>query len=291
MGRFADALTSPRFIVTAEIGPPKGVDVAGVLKEARSLAGHVTALNVTDAQASRMRLSALALSHLLLDEGIEPVFQITGRDRNSIAVQSDLLGAYVLGIRNVLCLSGDPVQTGDHPNAKPVFELDSVALVKTAKTLQQGADLSGNPLSGAPSFVVGCALTPSARPLEKEVEKTRQKVELGTDFYQTQAVYDPEEFRSFYQAIAPMKPAPILIGIVLLKSGRQARFMNEKIPGIHVPEETIEEIDRAADKRAASVDIAARTIRGVKDLCRGAHIMAQGWEEEIPHILQAAGIG
>ncbi len=289
MSNLSQALKSGKFVVTAEIGPPKGVDIEEMLADAELLGGRVDAINVTDQQSSVMRLGSLATCRLLKERGLEPVFQMTCRDRNRIALQSDLLSASVLGIENVLCLTGDYVSLGDHPDAKPVFDLDSVSLLESATQLQQGRDLAGKELQGNPCFFLGAVVTPGANPLEPQIIKMEKKVKAGAQFFQTQAVYQPEEFEKFINQIKHLK-VPILLGIVLLKSAGMARFMNRNVAGVHVPEALIEEMDKAEDKRQQSIEIAARLIRDVKDLCQGVHIMAIGWEKMVPAVLDAAGL-
>lgn len=289
MGNLSEALRSGKFVVTAEVGPPKGVDIEEMLEDAELLRGRVEAINVTDQQSSVMRLGSLATCHLLKERGLEPVFQMTCRDRNRIALESDLLCAHVLGIENVLCLTGDYVSLGDHPDAKPVFDLDSVSLLEAASLLQQGRDLAGKELKGSPNFFLGAVVTPGANPLEPQLIKMENKVKAGAQFFQTQAVYQPEEFERFMGQIKHLK-VPVLVGIVLLKSAAMARFMNRNVAGVHVPDSLIEEIDRAENKRQKSIEIGARLIKEMKDLCQGVHIMAIGWEKLVPAVLDASGL-
>jgi 5,10-methylenetetrahydrofolate reductase len=289
MSNLSEALKSGKFVVTSEIGPPKGVDIEEMLEDAELLRGKVDAINVTDQQSSVMRLGSLATCRLLKERGLEPVFQMTCRDRNRIALQSDLLSASVLGVENVLCLTGDYVSLGDHPDAKPVFDLDSVSLLESATLLQQGRDLAGKELNGNPHFFLGAVVTPGANPLEPQIIKMEKKVKAGAQFFQTQAVYQPEEFEKFMQQVGHLK-VPILLGIVLLKSAGMARFMNRNVAGVHVPDALIEEMDKAEDKRQQSIEIAARLIRDMKDQCQGVHIMAIGWEKMVPAVLDAAGL-
>ena len=289
MSNLSEALKSGKFVVTAEIGPPKGVDIEEMLGDAELFRGRVDAVNVTDQQSSVMRLGSLATCHLLKERGLEPVFQMTCRDRNRIALESDFLCAHVLGIDNVLCLTGDYISLGDHPEAKPVFDLDSVSLLETATLLQQGRDLAGKELKGRPVFFLGAVVTPGADPLEPQIIKMEKKVRAGAQFFQTQAVYEPEEFERFVKEIKHLG-VPVLVGIVLLKSAGMARFMNKNVAGVHVPDSFIEEIDGAENKREKSIEIAARLIKEMKDLCQGVHIMAIGWEKMVPRVLDAAGL-
>ncbi len=278
-----------QFVVTSELGPPKGTDVAAMLEEAERLSGRVAALNVTDQQSAVMRLGSLAVCRLLVERGIEPIFQLTCRDRNRIALQSDLLSAAVLGIENVLCLTGDHVVMGDHLDAKPVFDLDSVSLLYAAKCLQEGRDLAGKELSGRPSFFLGAVVTPGTEPLEPQIIKLEKKVAAGAQFIQTQAIYEPARFAEFMKAINHLH-VPVMAGIVMLKSAGMARFMNRSVAGVHVPDELIEEMDSAASRTKKSIEIAARLIREVRDMCQGVHIMPIGWERYVPAVLDAAGL-
>jgi len=287
--KLLELFESGKFVVTAEIGPPKGVDIEAMMEDAELLRDKVDAINVTDQQSSVMRLGSLAVCHLLKRRGIEPVFQITCRDRNRIALQSDLLSAYVLGIENILCLTGDHISLGDHPGAKPVFDLDSVTLLRAASELQQGRDLAGQRLRGSPSFCLGAVVTPGANPLEPQIMKMEKKVRAGAQFFQTQAVYDPRKFEEFMNQVKHLN-VPVMVGIVLLKSAGMARFMNKNVAGVHVPESLIEEMDEAEDRVAKSIEIAARLIREMKDLCQGVHIMPIGWERHVPAVLEAAGL-
>jgi len=285
----AEALKNGKLVVTAEIAPPKGVNVQEMLENAELIKGKVDAANVTDQQSSVMRLGSLAGCHLLKQRGLEPVFQVTCRDRNRLALQSDLLSAYSLGITNVLCITGDYVSLGDHPSAKPVFDLDSVSLLQAAKALEQGKDLAGKELKGSPKFFLGAVVSPGAEPLEPQIIKMEKKVRAGAQFFQTQGVYEPAKFEEFIRASRYLG-VPILAGIIPLRSVAMARFMNRAVAGVHVPEEMIQELDRATDKPAKSIEIAARLIREVRQLCQGVHIMAIGWEKRVPAILEAAGL-
>jgi methylenetetrahydrofolate reductase (NADPH) len=276
-----------KFAITSENGPPKGTDVTEMLENAELLRGRVDAVNITDQQSSVMRLGSLAASSLLKQRGIEPVFQVTCRDRNRIALQSDLLSAAVLGIENVLCLTGDYVGMGDHPDAKPVFDLDSVSLLETVRRLENGRDLANEELKGSPSFCVGAVVAPAADPVEPQIIKMEKKVKAGAQFFQTQAVYDPKAFESFMNQVKHLNTA-VMVGIVLLRSAAMARYMNKNVAGIHVPDALIEEMDKAEDRSKKGVEIAARLIREMKGMCQGVHIMAIGTEKLVPSILEAA---
>jgi len=284
-----EAVESGKFVVTAEIGPAKGVDIHEFNENADLLKDRVDAINCTDQQSAVMRLGSLAACLLLKQKGIEPVFQMTCRDRNRIALQSDLLSAYVLGVENVLCLTGDYVTLGDHPEAKPVFDLDSVTLLYAARQLEQGKDLAGKELKGTPKFFLGACVTPGADPLEPQLVKMEKKVKAGAQFFQTQAIYEPKTFEAFMKE-AKKFGVPVLVGIVVLRSAAMARFMNKNVAGIHVPDELIGEMDKAENKLQKGIEIAARLINETKDMCRGTHIMAIGLESKIPAILDAANL-
>lgn len=290
MSRFKEALKSGQFVVTSEVGPPKGVNINKCLDEAESIKKRVTAFNVTDLQSAVMRFGSLATCRLLLERGMEPILQMTCRDRNRLALQSDLLSAYGLGIENVLCLTGDHQQLGDHQESKGVFDLDSVQLLEAAKTLEQGKDLAGHELDGSPEFFLGAVATPEFEPLELHIVKLQKKVEAGARFFQTQAVYDTEKFKQFAKQIRGLN-VPVMAGIVILKSAGMARYMNENVAGIKVPEQLIEQLKQDKQKAKSGqtgIEIAVRTIKEIKDYCNGIHIMALGWEDKIPAILDEA---
>jgi len=283
----SEKLKNGKFAVTAEIGPAKGVDIHEFMENAELLKGRVAAVNCTDQQSAVMRLGSLAACYLLKQKGVEPVFQMTCRDRNRIALQSDLLSAYVMGVENVLCLTGDYVTLGDHLDAKPVFDLDSVSLLYAARQLEQGKDLAGKELKGTPKFFLGACVTPGADPVEPQLIKMERKVKAGAQFFQTQAIYEPKTFEAFMKE-AKKFGVPILVGIVVLRSAAMARFMNKNVAGIHVPDELIAEMDQAENKLQKGIEIAARLINEMKDMCQGTHIMAIGLESKVPAILDAA---
>ncbi|MCK5006436.1 MAG: methylenetetrahydrofolate reductase [Spirochaetales bacterium] len=290
MSLLSEKLKKGEFVVTSEVGPPKGANVEGMLEEAKSLGERVQAINVTDLQSSVMRVGSLAVSKLLLDNGLEPVYQLTCRDRNRLALQSDLLNAFVFGIQNVLCITGDHTCLGDHPEAKPVFDLDSVSLLQTAVTLESGKDLSGNELDGSPSFFKGAVVAPAADPVEPQLIKMEKKLAAGAQFFQTQAVYDPKQFESFMKK-AQTFGVPVLLGLVLLKSPGMAKFMNENVAGVFVPDEIIKEMDvDKKDRKKKSMEIAVRLIKQMKSMCQGVHFMPLGWESLVLEIMGEAGL-
>lgn len=291
MMTFKEKIKAGNFLVTSEIGPPKGTDIKEALEDAELIKPKVDAINVTDLQSSVMRLGSLAVCRLLKERGIEPILQVTCRDRNRLALQSDLLSAYVLGIENVLLLTGDHPVLGDHPDAKPVFDLDSVQLIQTARVLEQGKDMNGNPLKGAPKFCLGAVVNPGANPLEPEIIKMEKKIQAGAEFFQTQAVYDIDLFKKFLDNIKHLKTT-ILAGIVLLKSAAMAKFMNENVAGVYVPDNLIKEISEVPKegRPKKSIEIAVRLIKELKPLCQGIHLMPLGWDKLVPSILDSSGL-
>ena len=285
-------LESGKFVVTAEIGPLKGTDTTEIKEVAELLRRRVDAANITDQQSSVMRLGSLATCYLVKEEGLDPVFQMTCRDRNRLALQSDLLSASVLGIENVLAITGDLPSLGDHPQAKPVYDLDSVQLLWVIKRLNEGYDMVGNELQGKPNFFSGAVVNPGAdteAAFELQIIKMEKKIAAGAKFFQTQAVYDPDAFAKFMKRAEGFN-IPILAGIIPLKSAGMARFMNKNVAGVFVPEELINKMAAAEDKVQTGIEIAANLIKELKGLCQGVHIMAIGWEKKVPAILDAAGL-
>ncbi|MCS7207172.1 MAG: methylenetetrahydrofolate reductase [Dehalococcoidia bacterium] len=289
MSRFRDALTAGRFVVTVELNPPKGTDLSEMLSKAQALRGMVDAFNLTDCTGARMAMAPIAPARFLLDHGLEPILQITGRDRNRIAIQAELLAAAALGIHNIAVMSGDPPGTGDHPEAKAVFDLEAIGILKAASALMEGHDLAGNPLKGAPQFHLGAVVNPGAKDLDKELQRLEEKIAAGARFFQTQAIYEPDKFSTFMKRVEHYR-LPFLAGIIVLKSAAMARNLNQNLPGVFIPEPLIAELEKAPDRTAASIALAARIIRAVRPLCQGVHIMAIGWERHIPSILAQAGL-
>ena len=291
--KITEAFERGEFAVTAEVGPPKGIHIEGLLEEAKTYLSDITAVNVTDNQSSVMRLGSLGVCKALKDEGLTPIFQLTCRDRNRIALQSDLLSAAMLGIENLLLLTGDHTKMGDHPQAKPVFDLDSVSLIHAVKQLESGVDLGGNQLVGEPpKFAKGAVVSPCSDSVDAQLAKMERKVAAGADYFQTQAVFEPEKFIKFMEK-AKQLGKPVQIGIIIPKSVGMARFMNANVAGVHVPEDMINELKADKEKTKAGitgVEIAARIIRECKPYCQGVHIMALGWESKVPEVLKLAGI-
>jgi len=288
---FRDVLDSGKFVITSEIGPPKGTNLEKMMHHIHLLKDKVDALNVTDHQSSVMRFPSIGGALAVKEEGGEPILQMTCRDRNRMALEAELLFAYTRGIRNVLCLTGDAIPVGDHKMAKGVFDLDSSQLLRTVRLLESGKDLGGNDLDGKVEFCAGAIVTPEADPLEPQLIKFEKKIDLGAEFFQTQAVYDLDNFRDFMEFARKFKPK-ILAGIILLVSARMAKFMNNNVPGVFVPQTLIDELASAPKGTALKkgIEIAGRMIRQIKEekLCDGVHIMAIGKEEVVPDILDAA---
>ncbi|MBF0567903.1 MAG: methylenetetrahydrofolate reductase [Nitrospirae bacterium] len=293
MMSFKEAVESGKFVVTAEVGPPKGTDIATMIHDMHILKGKIDAVNVTDNQSAVMRICSLAVCKIAMEQGLEPILQMTCRDRNRIALQSDLLGASVLGIHNVLCMTGDHVTAGDQKGAKSVYDIESVQLLQLVDSMNKGKDMSGNEMKGATSFFQGAVVTPESNPLEPQLMKFEKKVRAGANFFQTQAIYDIEKFKSF-MAFAREKNARVMAGLVVLKSVGMANFLNNNVPGIKVPAELIAELKAAGKEKAldTGMSITARHIKQLKEekICDGVHIMAIGMEDKVPEILHRAGL-
>jgi methylenetetrahydrofolate reductase (NADPH) len=285
-------LESGKFAITCEVGPLKGTDISEVEEAVELLKDKVDAANVTDQQSSVMRLGSLVTSHIILQKGLEPIYQMVCRDRNRIALQSDLLSAWVLGIKNVLSITGDLPALGDHPQAKAVYDLDSVTLLHTISRLNEGYDLADNELQGKPAFFPGAVVkveSDTEASMELQIAKMERKVAAGARFFQTQAVYDAGHFASFMKRVEKFK-VPVLAGVIPLKSAGMARFMNKNVSGVFVPDELIQKMTDAEDKTQTGIQICADLIKQLKPLCQGVHIMAIGWEKRVPSIIEAAGL-
>lgn len=292
--KLTDAFQRGEFAITAEVGPPKGFHIDHLLHEVKTfLDGRITAVNVTDNQSSVMRLGSLATCKALKDQGSNPIFQITCRDRNRIALQSDILSAALFGIENLLLLTGDHTTMGDNPQAKPVFDLDSVSLLHLVKQLESGVDLAGNALDGEPpSFAKGAVVSACSDSVDVQLAKMEAKVKAGAEYFQTQAVYEPEKFIRFMEK-AKQFGVPVMLGIVIPKNVGMVKYMNANVAGISVPDSMIAELQADKEKTKAGitgVEISARLIRECKPYCQGVHIMALGWESKVPDILKLAGV-
>lgn len=281
---FQEKIINNKFLVTAELFPPKGTDISSFMQRASYLKGVVDAVNVTDNQRASVRIGSLAMCKLLLDIGIEPVLQITCRDKNRIALQSEMLSAYVLDIKNVLLLSGDRPETGEEVNAKPVFDLDTVSLIKTARLLETGKDLAGKELKGSPKFCIGAVVNPYAQPQEEHLAFFKKKIKAGAEFFQTQTIFDVAQFKGFYEKTKDLN-VKVLPGITLIKSQKFMEFL-KKLPGVDIPLEIQERINKSSDPLAEGMKIASETIKELRSFADGVHIMAIGMEECIPEIIK-----
>ena len=291
--RITELFDNGEFVVTAEVGPPKGIHLEHLVEEAKTYLSGITAVNVTDNQSSVMRTSTLATCAMMKNAGLTPIYQATCRDRNRLALQSDLLGAAALGIENILCLTGDHTKMGDHPGAKPVFDLDSVSLLHTASQLEKGVDLAGNALVGEPpKFAKGAVVSPISDSIDAQLAKMERKVMAGADYFQTQAVFEPEKFIAFMEK-AKQFGKPVQLGVIIPKNAGMCKFMNKNVAGVHVPQWMIDEL--AADKERAKagitgVELAAKVIKECRPYCQGLHIMALGWEAKVPELMKLAGL-
>lgn len=283
MSHLSEQLGNGQFVVTAEIAPPKGTDLGEALAAVEKFTG-ITAVNVTDNQGANMRLSSLALAARLQQQGTETVLQLTCRDRNRMALQSDLLGAASFGIENLLLLSGDHSKFGDHPDSRPVFDLDSVQLLDMAAGLMAGTDMAGKSLDGVPEFFPGAAVNPAAEPFELMFQKVAKKVDSGARFFQTQSVFDRDTLERFMLSMQPLQ-VPVIAGVLLIRSARMARFLNDNIPGVQVPETLVQRLESAEKPLAEGVKIAREAVAWTRELCQGVHLMTLGHEDKIPEIL------
>lgn len=289
--RFQAAVLAREFLVTAEVMPPKGSDPSHMVAMAEKLRGRVHAVNITDGSRAVMRMSSLASAVILHQRGIEPICQVACRDRNRIALQADLLGAHALGIRNVLALTGDPVKAGDHPKARSVFDLESVRLLKLIRQLNLGFDLCDRPLKHQPTdLFAGAAIDPQCRSLSGLQSRFNRKVEAGARFFQSQLIADFERLDKFMNQVVAGCDRPILAGIFLLKSAKNAEFINRNVPGVQIPAHLIERLAQAADPLQEGICIAAEQVQAARALCQGVHMMAIRREDLIPQILDQAGI-
>jgi len=281
--KFKEKLKSDKFLITAELFPPKGTDISPFLQRASALK-NLDAVNVTDNQRASMRVGSLAMSRLLLEMGIEPIMQLAARDKNRIALQSELLSANVLGIENVLVISGDHPNAGEYAGTKTVYDLDTVQLIKTARLLETGVDLAGKKLLGVPKFCVGAVVNPSAQPNDLQALMFAKKVAAGAEFFQTQTIFDAYEFKAFFDKIKELK-VKVLPGVTLIKSVKFMQFL-QKLPGVNIPQKIQDRINSASDPLAEGIKICSETIKELRSFADGVHIMAIGMEEYIPEIIR-----
>jgi 5,10-methylenetetrahydrofolate reductase len=287
MNSFAQKIREGKFVVTSELTPPKGTDLADLVAKADALKSFVDAVNLTDSPRARMTVEPKSVGHLLLDRGVEPIIQMTARDRNRIAIQSDLLGGAVLGLKNYIFMAGDAPTQGDHQDARGVYDWNATEMLNAAQDLNRGYDAAGCQLKGGVQLFVGATANPGAENLSAEVDNVKRKIDAGAQFLQTQALYDASILEKFLAAVKPHDVA-ILAGVIPLKSLKMATWLNTNVPGIKVPDALLKEIAAAIDpdqEVAMGIDIAVRIIREVKSLCAGVHIMAMGWEQHIPSMV------
>ncbi|HQM36620.1 MAG TPA: methylenetetrahydrofolate reductase [Candidatus Marinimicrobia bacterium] len=290
-----EKINSGKFIVCGEIGPPQSSDGDVIRRKAQYFKGIADAVNITDNQTAIPRLSSIASAKILLDEGVEPIIQMTCRDRNRLAIQSDLLGAAALGIRNVLCLTGDYQKLGDNPEAKGVFDLDSIQLIATVAQMNSGYLLSGREMKKAPEFLIGGAANPFAVPFEMRLIRLYKKVKAGVNFIQTQPVFDPELFIRWMEKVVEMglhEKVAILAGVMPVKSVNTLLHMREDVPGVKINDVYIRRMEKAADPQAEGIKIAVEIIQTVKNIkgIRGVHIMPFMWESIMPTVVKEAGL-
>jgi 5,10-methylenetetrahydrofolate reductase len=286
-----ERLGSGKFVVAAELQPPKGTRLTDLLEQADRLRGRVDVIHIPDLENAIMRLGSLSVCALLKARGAETIFTLSCADRNRLALQSDLLNASALGLDNVLILQGDSPSIGDHYEAKPVFDLDVPGLLGAAKRLQEGYDLAGNELQGKPQFCVGSQirLRATSQDMDLEVIEMEKKIGIGVDFFVTSSVYDAGLFETFMKKAAPLR-VPIIASVTLLKSVGMARYVNKHVEGALIPETAIDKLMKAPDKQEASIEIAKEMIHQLKPLCQGIQIIPIGWEQLIPAVLERAGL-
>jgi len=289
-------LEAGKFAVTSEIGPPKSADGNVVRKKTGILKNFVDAANITDNQTAIVRLSSIAAASILLQEGIEPVAQMTVRDRNRIAIQSDILGAAALGVKNVLCLSGDHQKFGNHPSSKNVFDIDSMQLIRMLKDMRDAKKFQcGDEMDVEPRLFIGAAANPFADPFEFRVHRLAKKIDAGVDFIQTQGIYDINRFEKWLEEARSeglTEKVYILGGVIPLKSAGAAKYIKNKVAGMIVPDSLIDRMKNAADPKQEGIKIAIETIEQLKDMkgVHGVHIMAIEWEEKVPEIVKESGL-
>jgi len=275
-----------RFVITAELAPPHGSQMDDFLRMAAFVAPHVDAINVTDNQGANMRMTPLAAAALLVREKIEPIMQITCRDRNRLALQSDLLGAAALGIDNILALTGDHISCGDHYQGRAVFDLDSVLLIQAIQGLNEGRDINGKSLGGKTTFFTGAAAAPEVEPFNVTRPKLAKKAVAGARFFQTQAVFDPQRLRMFCATVEPLG-VKVIAGILVLRSAKMAEFINRNIPGLKIPPAIVERLAHSSEPAAEGLRIAIELAAECRGICHGIHLMAMGRDEVVPAIVAA----
>jgi len=284
MSRLKELFDAGEFVVTGEVAPPRGTDLSGMHASVDLLAPYCHALNVTDNQGATLHLSSLAASRAILDRGIEPIFQQTCRDRNRLALQSDLLAAWSLGLENVLMVTGDDPRAGDHPHAKGVFDLDSTQLAGIARAMNEGHDMTGRELKGATGFYIGAAMFPEAEPWDVQLSRIEQKIAAGVRFFQTQAIFDMDKLQRAVDAVRPMG-AKVIAGVLVIRSPRVVTFVNEHLAGLMVPDRIAERIRRAEDPAEEAIALATEQVRDIRDIADGVHVMPLGLDAAVGRIL------
>ncbi|MBE3074952.1 MAG: methylenetetrahydrofolate reductase [Actinobacteria bacterium] len=294
--RLEQVLADGKFAVTAELGPPKGADPQVIIDKAGLLKGHADAVNITDNQTAIARMCSMAAAKLTMEQGLEPIMQMTCRDRNRLGIQADILGAAALGIKNLLCLTGDHQSFGNHPEAMGVFDLDSITLIRMVKDMRdEGIFQSGEELTTPPQLFIGAAANPYADPFPFRALRLAKKVEAGIDFVQTQIIYNVEKFEEFMvqcRELGVTERCKILAGVAPLKSAGMARYMKNRVAGMDVPDAVVERMGAAEDAQSEGIDVCAEIINRVRDIegVAGVHIMAVEWEAAVPEILGRAGL-
>jgi 5,10-methylenetetrahydrofolate reductase len=289
VSRLRDALERGEFVVTGEIAPPLGTDLAAMRRSIETIGPWCHAINITDNQGASLHLSSLAASRVALDMGFEPIFQQTCRDRNRLALQSDLLAAWTLGLENVLIVTGDDPRSGDHPEAKGVFDLDSTQLLEVASAMNAGSDMIGRPLKGGTDFYLGAAMFPEAEPWDIQMIRANRKVDAGARFFQTQAIFDITKLERAVEVMRPLG-VKVIAGVLILRSGRAVDFINERLAGLMVPEEIGARIKGADNAAAEAVALATEQVRAAREIADGVHIMTLGLDDAVPEILKGAGL-
>jgi 5,10-methylenetetrahydrofolate reductase len=286
---FAEALDSGRFVVTTEEPPPKGTDLSLFKRRCEKLRGVVDAINVTESSGAVMTMSPIGVMRPILEAGLHPILQMTCRDRNRIALQADLLAAAALGVTTVSCMYGDPIEGGEDPDAKGVFDLDTVSLLGAVNDLRDGHDMAGKALSGAPRFYCGAVANPGAPDLEREIAHMQEKVAAGARFFQTQSVYDVGVFERFMTRASSIG-VPVIAGFIVLKSAAMARRLSDTLPDLDIPDVILREIEASPDEAERSIGISGRILSELRQVAQGLHVIAVGWESRIPRILEQAGV-
>ncbi len=289
MSRFRDMVQAGEFVVTGEIAPPLGTDLTAMRTSVEAIAPVCDAINVTDNQGASLHLSSLAASRVVLEMGHEPIFQQTCRDRNRLALESDMLAAWTLGLTNLLAVTGDDPRGGDHPQAKGVFDLDSTQLAQVAAGFNAGHDMQGRPLKGGTDFFIGAAMFPEAEPWDVQQARIEEKIAAGVRFFQTQAVFDIDKLARATE-VAHAHGAKVIAGILVLRSPRVIKFINERLAGLMVPDHIARRIEGAADAAAEAVALATEQAAAFRTVADGVHVMALGLDEAVPRIVREAGI-